>query len=71
MKLMHRKLDDAKYKSYGVRKIGEAKWKWIEDKRIAEYRQDMIDKAVEKILEDRKNHRRTEDVGIDNIYKKE
>ena len=57
MKAVNCAVKNAKFRGYGIKKLGAAQWKYLEDRKIAQFRQDNIDKAVEMIKSDRKNYR--------------
>ena len=54
---MKKEINNAKQRGYGRREINIKTWEHVEEERIEQYRLEEVKKVVDKIREDRKNHR--------------
>ena len=57
MKKVRQEEDNARHRGYGRREVNWKTWEYVEDERIELYRIEEVKKIVDKVKEDRKNHR--------------
>ena len=57
VKKLNSEVENAKHRSFGLRKIGLGDWKHIEDNKIATERSRIVSEAVEEIRKNKKNFR--------------